>query len=175
MKVNDLMTRDVRSCSASDNLNRAAQLMWEGNCGVVPVVDQERKLIGVVTDRDACMGAYTKGLPLASIRVGDVMAKDPASCGPQDELGAAMSVMTRRVVRRLPVVDEERTVVGMLSMSDLAREAERERKSGARDLDGTQIARTLAAVSQPWCDLPPATPSRSRVGSLAARQADVEC
>ena len=175
MKVEKLMSRDVRTCSASDSLNRAAQLMWEGNCGVVPVVDDGKTLVGVVTDRDACMAAYTKGLPLAAIRVGDVMSRNPSACGPKDDLATAMSLMTRRVVRRLPVVDGERRLVGMLSMSDLAREAELERKSGACELEGAEVARTLAAVSQPWCDLEPSAPVRHTVGSLAARQIDAEC
>ena len=175
MKVKDLMSRDVWTCSAGDSLNRAAQIMWEGNCGVVPVVAEGRALVGVVTDRDACMAAYTKGLPLDAIRVGDVMAKDPAVCGPKDDLETVMSTMTRRVVRRLPVVDDERRIVGMLSMSDLAREAERERSSGVRDLDSAEVAKTLAAVSRPWCELRPSTPVRHGVGSLAARQADAEC
>ena len=64
MKVGDLMTKDVKACSQHDSLNRAAQLMWENDCGSVPVVDSDSKVVGMLTDRDICMAAYTKGIAL---------------------------------------------------------------------------------------------------------------
>jgi Mg/Co/Ni transporter MgtE len=67
--VRDLMTTAVRSCTTGDNLQRAAQIMWESDCGVVPVVDRDGRLVGMITDRDICMAAYTQGKPLSHIGV----------------------------------------------------------------------------------------------------------
>src|SRR5690606_28351921 len=72
MQVRELMTRDVQVCGPRDDLNRAAQIMWDHDCGVVPVVDSERRPIGMVTDRDVCMAAYTQGKPLSAIRAEEV-------------------------------------------------------------------------------------------------------
>jgi CBS domain-containing protein len=66
MKVSDLMTTAVRSCGTGDNLQLAAQIMWESDCGIVPVVDGDGRVVGVITDRDICMAAYTQGLPLCN-------------------------------------------------------------------------------------------------------------
>jgi len=64
MNASDVMTKTVRSCSAGDSLQRAAQLMWEGDCGSVPVVDSDNRVVGILTDRDIAMAAYTQGRPL---------------------------------------------------------------------------------------------------------------
>lgn len=180
MKVSDLMTREVKSCVADDLLTRAAQIMWEGDCGIVPVVDSENRVIGVVTDRDICMAAYTKGLPLDAIRVRDVMAKQVFSCSSQDDVEKALSAMENKQVRRLAVVDEAVNLVGILSLNDLACEAERQHARGGRHLAGARIARTLAAVCQPrrkpepTVVVPAAAPAGMRVEPLIARLADVE-
>lgn len=181
MKVSDVMTRDVKSCLADEDLNRASQIMWEQDCGVVPVVDSECRVVGMLTDRDACMAAYTKGLPLGSIRVGDAMVKEVVSCSSKDGIEKALSAMEKNQVRRLPVVDEAQRLVGILSLNDLVREAERQSKSGGRPLISAHVASTLAAVCQPrgrpelTVTVPAAVPRGPRVDPLVARQADVEC
>ena len=68
MNIEKMMNSHVLSCGSSDTLNRAAQLMWDGDCGFLPVVDEQQHVVGVVTDRDICMGAYTKGVPSAGSR-----------------------------------------------------------------------------------------------------------
>lgn len=181
MKVSDLMTREVKSCRADDDLTCAAQVMWEADCGAVPVVDPDNRVIGLVTDRDACMAAYTKGLPLGAIRARDAMAKEVFFCSPQDDIEKALAVMGKRQVRRLPVVDEAMKLVGVLSLNDLAREAGRQRARGGKQLGGARVASTLAAVCQlrrkpePTVVVPAAVPAGLRVDPLIARQADAEC
>ena len=69
MKVEQVMNRNVKTCRSSDSLDRAAQLMWENDCGCVPIVDDEGRGVGMVTDRDVCMAAYTQGGPLTHLRV----------------------------------------------------------------------------------------------------------
>lgn len=160
MKVEKIMTLDVKYCTERDTLNRAAQLMWEDDCGFVPVIalDGQARLIGVLTDRDICMAAYTQGKPLFEIPVTSVMAKSPISCRPSDDIGQAESLMKQNRVRRLAVTDEKENLVGVLSINDLALEAEQEAKAekGAPELPENDVAETLAAICEHRSALSPA-------------------
>src|ERR1700693_2016345 len=89
MKISDLMTKEVRACHQHDSLNRAAQLMWENDCGAVPVVDSDLKVIGMLTDRDICMAAYTQGIALVEASVGSAMSCDVCVCGASDNITSA--------------------------------------------------------------------------------------
>ena len=148
MKVSELMTKEVKACHRYDSLNRAAQLMWENDCGSVPVVDADRKVIGMLTDRDICMAAYTQGVALSEVSVGNVMSRNVCICNPSDNIASAAERMRERQLRRLPVVDEQEVLVGILSMSDIAREAERLRasKSRKRPLKDGELIETLGAI-----------------------------
>ena len=123
MRAEQVMTRDVATCAPSDTLNRAAQLMWERDCGVIPVVDDER-VVGVLTDRDCCMAAYTKGRRLDDISVGEVMSSDVKSCSPDEAVGDVETRMSKFQIRRMPVLSDGQ-LVGILSMNDLALAVER--------------------------------------------------
>ena len=119
-KVKDGMTRSVAVCNQDDTLNRAAQLMWEGDCGCIPVLDAGGDVRGIITDRDVCMAAYTQGLPLQQIPVVRAMLTVVHTCGPEDSIESALALMRRNKVRRVPVTDGVRPV-GMLSISDVMR------------------------------------------------------
>ena len=95
MKVADSMTRDVRACSVHDSLNAAARVMWENDCGCVPIVDSQGRLVGIVTDRDICMAAYTQGVPLEAIPLERVMAARVISCSRTDDLETAHRLMRK--------------------------------------------------------------------------------
>jgi len=146
MKVAQLMSPGVQLCGPTDTLNRAAQIMWESDCGCVPIVDADGKAIGMLTDRDICMAAYTQGLPLAQIAVASAASRGVVAVGEQDSLDRAEHLMQKHQIRRLPVLDGEGRPVGILSMNDLARRA----RAGQREpeLSATAIARTLAAVGE---------------------------
>jgi CBS domain-containing protein len=150
MKIQDVMVRAVHCCSPDDSLNRAAQLMWEHVCGSVPVVDAERRVVGMVTDRDVCMAAYTKGLPLVEIRVADVMSREVRTCCPEDTILDAEDAMRACHARRVPVVDAEAKLVGILSLDDLAGLAASNRSFAKDGLDLADVARTLASINLPW-------------------------
>lgn len=122
LSVRQIMTDAVASCSPAEPLNAAARQMWEHDCGAVPVVDAG-KLVGIITDRDICMAAYTQGRPLAAIAIQDVMARHVRVCRADDSLEHAASSMADARVRRLPVVDAEHRLVGIVSMADIARSA----------------------------------------------------
>src|SRR5260370_33741780 len=86
MKVAELMVGEVTACSPDDALNRAAQIMWEKDCGCVPVVDRAARLIAMLTDRDICMAAYTRGGTLKDIRVSAAMSYELIACSPGDDV-----------------------------------------------------------------------------------------
>lgn len=144
------MTRDVASCAATDSLNAAAKIMWERDCGCVPIVDRNMVLVGILTDRDVCMGAYTQGLNLHLIQVQTVMSGPVVSCLPDDDLITAEKLMRDNKIRRLPVCDSNGKPIGIISLSDLAREAEREQLGGkGRAVRSSDLAEVLSAVSEP--------------------------
>ena len=120
MKVHELMRGGVETVQGEDSLASAAKIMWERDCGAVPVVDAQGKLSGIVTDRDACIAAYTQGRALDQIRVLVAAAKLVFAVRPEDSIEMAEDVMRRMRVRRLPVVDGSSRVVGLLSLADLA-------------------------------------------------------
>lgn len=152
MKVEQLMTKAVATCAADDMLNEAARIMWEHDCGVVPITGGEGegpRVVGMLTDRDVCMAAYTKGRPLSEICVRDAMSTEVQSCRPGTDLIEAEGLMRSAQVHRLPVVDDADQLLGVISLADIAREAAREVASRRRDVTIAEIGETLAAISQP--------------------------
>lgn len=86
MQVKQIMSQPVATCRSNDPLHIAAQRMWDSDCGVVPVVNDEGCAVAMITDRDICMAAYTQGKPLAEIEVRSAMSHELYSCGPNDSL-----------------------------------------------------------------------------------------
>jgi CBS domain-containing protein len=140
--VRSVMTTQVHTCSAEDSLARAAELMWESDCGIVPVVEGSH-VVGLVTDRDICMATYTQGRPPAEIRVGSVMAQRVYACAADDAIGSALALMAQQRVRRLPVCGSDGRLVGMLALADIARWAQAAAAPGVEAV----LAETLAAIS----------------------------
>jgi CBS domain-containing protein len=97
--------------------------MWDHDIGSVPVVDAERRVVGMITDRDVCMAAYTQGKPLSEIPVANVMSTKVLTIGPDDALSAAERLMREGQVRRIPVIDREQRLIGIVSQNDFMREA----------------------------------------------------
>lgn len=153
MQVEKIMAREVRVCKQDDTLNSAARLMWENDCGCVPVIaiDGDGTVIGMLTDRDISMAAYTQGKPLYEIPVTAAMARKVIACKPSDDLKLAEALMRDNQVRRLPVVNDRGSLVGIISVNDLAREAEREH--GARkavpEVSDAEVGHTLEGICQP--------------------------
>ncbi len=148
MKVQELMTRDVATCTAADNLSAPARSMWERDCGVVPVIDEDRRVVAVVTDRDIAMAAYTQSRPLHEIPVSTAMSKALYVCRGEDSLETAQGIMRREQLRRLPVVDTARRLVGILTLNDLACHAAHEQGSTRRDLAVSQVGTTLGRLCE---------------------------
>jgi CBS domain-containing protein len=146
MKVQDLMCKTVRSCSPGHTLADAARIMSDADCGCVPVVDEAARICGVLTDRDICMAAYLRARAPQEIRVEEVMARQVLVCRPKEHLGDAEMTMRRAQVRRLPVVEVDGSLVGILSLNDIAIEAERNRMARQPEVTLDEVGLTLGVV-----------------------------
>ncbi len=120
MKVQEVMTSPAHSCSADTSLAAAAIVMRDYKCGALPVLDEQGRPIGILTDRDVCLAVARKNRFPAAISVHEVMTSHPLSCSPQTDLTEAVDLMAEHHVRRLPVVDAEGRLVGIVSLSDVA-------------------------------------------------------
>ena len=121
MKVSELMARDVITCRTDDTLDGAAELMWAHEVGSLPVVDEHGRVVGMLTDRDALMAAFTCKEPLRAISVGSTMSTSLFSCAEDDDVAAVEAEMGRRRIHRVPVLDDDGRPIGLLSIDDLAR------------------------------------------------------
>lgn len=146
MKVSEVMTGDVRCCGAEEPLGHAARIMWERDCGSVPVIDAERTVRGMITDRDIAMAAYTQGCKLDELPIHRVMARNVSCCRANEEIESALQTMSRHQLRRLPVVDRDAHLVGMLSLADAIQAVSH--SSGPRKI-GYTVLETLLEVTRP--------------------------
>ncbi|HTM44751.1 MAG TPA: CBS domain-containing protein [Polyangiaceae bacterium] len=141
------MSSQVLSCAPEDSLNRAAQIMWEQDCGCLPVVDAEGEVVGIITDRDICMAAYTQGIALQGASVGSAMSHPVVGCRTEDSIAHVEQLMKERQLRRIPVLNDLNCLAGMITVADLARSAELQGLRGAVSAPG--IAHTLAGICKP--------------------------
>ena len=119
MKIRDVMTRDAQLARPDDTLQRAAQLMQQCDCGILPVADGDR-LVGIITDRDIAVRCIAQGKgPDAKVR--DGMTQEVLYCFDSEETQHVCQNMADIQVRRLPVVNRDKRLVGIVSLSDLAR------------------------------------------------------
>lgn len=163
--VKDLMSENPATCRMEDSLNRPAQLMWERDCGCIPVIDDLNRVVGIITDRDICMGAYTQGRALAAVSVSSVCTKQVFTCAPDDTLERAEALMAKHAIRRLPVTSEpDGRIVGVLSISDLAKGSH----PSAPQKGGSSPARALSSVMEAVSRL------RSSTHAKAKRQHSTE-
>jgi CBS domain-containing protein len=152
MKIEQIMTQSVKVCGPDDTLNCAAQLMWENDCGCLPIVasNGDGSVIGMITDRDICMAAYTQGKPLSHIPVAAAMSRTVIACRASDGVSQAEAQMRDNQVRRLPVLGADGRLAGIVTINDIAREARREAStSGRKEVGQQDVAETLAAICQP--------------------------
>jgi len=149
MQVRQLMNQPAVTCTPKDTLHHAAGLMWEHDCGALPVIDDNGHITGMITDRDICMAAYTQGRPLHTVPVHEIMTRAVFSVSIDDTIDHAEQVMREHQVRRVPVLKTSGRVVGLLSLNDIVRESERERPQAKREVTTDEVISTIAAVSAP--------------------------
>jgi CBS-domain-containing membrane protein len=146
MKIQDMMTRKVESCGPGADLAAAAMIMWRQDCGVVPVLDEQKRVVGVLTDRDICMAVATRHRRPEELRVRDVIGRRLFTARPEDDVRVALELMRNERVRRLPVVDAEKRLVGMVSINDVVLSAEPATGRATADLTANDVLETLKAI-----------------------------
>lgn len=142
MKISSLMTPDPITCLPSTNLAAAAALMLQGDCGILPVVENG-KLRGVVTDRDLFIALGTRDQRPSTITVAEVMNGALITCGPDDDVESVLATMKEHTIRRVPVAGFGGTVLGIVSMNDIVRAAG-ERKA----VHGSTVINTLQSICE---------------------------
>jgi len=147
MKVLDIMTREVQCCGPDTNLAAAAKMMWDSDCGALPVLNIEGHLLGVITDRDICMAVATRNKPASEITVWETVSDKAYTCLVSDDVHTALGTMKRERVRRLPVVDKNGVLQGMLAMNDLVLRAEETKSRKVPELSFEDVMWTLKAIS----------------------------
>jgi len=143
MKVENLMTKTPRFCEPEHTLADAASLMQQNDCGSLPVLapSGRSEVLGMITDRDICMAAYREAKPLNEIPVRKAMSSQVRTVELDDDVETAERVMAEAQVRRLPVVDGDGQLQGLLTLGQIAR--------ARAEADAHGVAGTLASISQP--------------------------
>jgi CBS domain-containing protein len=148
MNVLAVMTRKVKFSGLDATVADVARIMADNGCGAIPIVDDAKKVVGIVTDRDVCLAmANARRLP-SEIPVDQVMTKAVAMCGPDDGLEAALQTMENRRVRRLPVVSGDGTLIGILSVDDVVLRVQSGRQKAELPPDET-LKRLRAILRRP--------------------------
>jgi CBS domain-containing protein len=169
MKVRKIMTSNVAACSSDANLSAAAGLMWRHDCGVIPVIDGNQKVVGLITDRDICMAAAMSNRPVSQIAVRDIISGEVFACAPEDEVSEALATMRRMQVLRLPVVDKDGALQGILSMNDIVLRAEEGRKSAGDGISFSDVVNARKVIGQHRDFSPEDGPSAGRTEPHAMR------
>jgi CBS domain-containing protein len=145
MQVREIMTKGPACCTPSDTVERAAQLMEENDCGMIPVVEavNNSRLVGVITDRDIAVRGVAKGRT-SKTHVGELMTPAPFSCTPDAKVDDVERVMSDRQVRRVVIVDDDNCCVGVVAQADIALAAER-----YADVDDREVANLVERISEP--------------------------
>jgi len=146
MKVEELMTRQVATVRATDSTAVAARLMWDCDCGALPVLDGDGRVVAMITDRDICMAALMRDRAPSAIPVSEAMSRDLRACDADDDVSDAEGMMRAYQVRRIPVVDREQRPIGMLSLADIVRATDRTRGRAPAEVAPSEVAGTLADI-----------------------------
>lgn len=141
MHIKQIMTGKVATCRPESDLASVAKLMWDNDCGFVPIIDTAGTVLGVLTDRDICIAAATRRLLPEQIKAIDAMTRAVQTCLADDSIEAVLATMKQFRVRRLPVVGADGTLKGVVSMNDIVMAADKRQGPDAR-----AIVSTLAGI-----------------------------
>jgi len=130
-KCSEVMTKDPVCCLPNDSVAKAAELMKNENIGSIPVIEsqQTQKLVGIVTDRDLALKIVSEGRDANSTNVEAVMTRRVVTCVADDDLQKALDVMAGHQLRRIPVVDHDNKIVGIIAQADVARRVDQPEKT----------------------------------------------
>ncbi len=132
-KCEEVMTKNPICCLPDDNVGKVAEMMKKTNIGSIPVVENEqsRKLVGIVTDRDLAIKIVAEGRDAKSTKVEAVMTHKVVTCHPDDELQKALEAMSEHQLRRIPIVDNNNKILGIIAQADVAVRVNQPEKTAA--------------------------------------------
>ncbi len=144
MKVREVMTKNAIFCGPESTLEQVSFLMQKNNCGFLPVVGDGGNVIGVVTDRDMCIALGTRNRKPSDVRVWDVMPRKLFTCMEGDDIHCALKTLREARVRRLPVVDRDSALAGVLSIDDIVLHAREQLVR--KDISYADVENTYKAI-----------------------------
>jgi CBS domain-containing protein len=146
MKVKDVMTPNAKAIWLTESLADAARLMWANDCGVLPIIKDGRKVIGLITDRDICMAVAMRDRNPSSISVEEVMTGQVYAVNAEDNVEQALEQMQQLQIRRLPVITPEGELEGILSMNDIVLHAKPTDDPAGDSINYEDVVKTYQAI-----------------------------
>jgi len=146
MKVKEILTANPKVCTTTTNLAEAASFMWDYDCGIIPVVADEGRVVGLITDRDICIAGATNNRHLSNIAVEEIMTGQVYSCAPEDDVDKALDTMQQCKVRRLPVIAADGTLEGILSINDVTLNAKETADKKVPGISFSDLVETYKAL-----------------------------
>jgi CBS domain-containing protein len=147
MKIQDIMISDVQCCGPETNLADAAKMMWDSDCGALPVLNVHGQVVSMITDRDICMATATKNRPPSEITVWETVTGKAYTCRMSDDVHTALDMMKRERVRRLPVVDDDGVLQGIVAINDFVLLSGEAKGAKAPAISCEDVIRTMKAIS----------------------------
>jgi CBS-domain-containing membrane protein len=146
MKVADVMMRTPASCTADASVAAAVEILWNRNCGILPILSREGRVIGVVTDRDICIALGTRNRPAAELTVGEIQPAKLFTCRADDDIHTALGILAEQKIRRLPVVDTESKLQGILSLDDIVLHANASAAGRVPELSNNEVVEYMKRI-----------------------------
>ena len=130
-KCKEVMTKNPVCCLPNDMVSQAAELMESGNIGSIPVIEsrQTQRLVGIVTDRDLALKVVARGLDAKSTKVETVMTRTLVTCHAEDDVQKTLDAMSQNQLRRIPVVDDDYRILGIIAQADVATRVDQPEKT----------------------------------------------
>ncbi len=148
MKVKEVMTPDAKAIWITESLADAAKSMWENDCGIMPIIKDGRKVVGIITDRDICMATAMRDRNPSGISVEEVMTGTVYAAAPEEAIEQALKTMREHKIRRLPVLNPQGELEGILSMNDIALRAKERNGKKAPQIDYADVVKTFKAICE---------------------------
>jgi CBS-domain-containing membrane protein len=146
MKVKDVMTPDAKAIWITESLAAAAKEMWENDCGALPIVKDGRKVVGMITDRDICMAAAMRDRNPSAISVEEAMNRIVYAAEAEEDIEQALQTMREHKVRRLPVLNLDGELLGIVSMNDIVLKAKGNGKQA--EIDYADVVKTYQGICE---------------------------
>lgn len=150
MKVKDVMTPKAHAIWLTESLVDAAKMMWDNDCGILPVIKDGRKVVGLITDRDICMAVGFSDVNPSSVSIEEVMTGEVYAVKADEDINAALRTMQERKVRRLPVLDENGELEGIVSLNDIVLKARKPEGKGADFIPYADVVKTYQSICEHW-------------------------